>query len=143
MTPPIGQKYSRLKSVLSLFLSHLPSEIQSLNDKKLAICSQGLHLKFQGAIFDAIKISRNKILVRISTGSEPEMTSADHISDCLGVLGIRLGFRLHNSIHQFRVLGTRNLPNGDAPLGRKKDDATVKDFFFLLRKFPGFWPSNP
>ena len=34
------------------------------------------------------------------------MTTADHISDCFGVWGIRRSFRLHNSIHQFRVLGT-------------------------------------
>ena len=51
---------------------------------------QGLPPKHQGTTFGAIKISGKKILIGNLTGSELEMTTADHISDCLGVWGIRL-----------------------------------------------------
>ena len=46
---------------------------------------QALPRKFQGATLDPIKITRNKILIKNLTGSEPEMTSADQITDTLGV----------------------------------------------------------
>ena len=45
---------------------------------------QGLPLKFQGVPFGSL------------TGSEPEITTPDHISDCLGAWGINPSFRFHN-----------------------------------------------
>ena len=43
--------------------------------------SQGLPLKFQGSNFGAIKIPGNKILIGRLTGSEPDMTISDRISN--------------------------------------------------------------
>lgn len=70
-------------------------------DHRIKNYPKGRPLKFQDAPFDAIKNSGNKIFIGILTGNEPEITTGDHISDCLGVWGIHPSFRFHNSLYQF------------------------------------------
>ena len=65
------------------------SGVVSVYDHRIKNHLQGLPLKFQGVPFGSL------------TGSEPEITTPDHISDCLGAYGINPSFRFHNSVHQF------------------------------------------
>ena len=58
-------------------------------DHRIKNYLQGRPLKFQGVPFGSL------------TGSEPEITTSDHISDCLGAWGINPSFRFHNSFYQF------------------------------------------